>query len=52
MNRRLIIEPVGVEANKSGQLYALFPTKNLNRVATIEPLFLGPGGTIFSTFRV
>jgi hypothetical protein len=56
MNRLLIVEPLGVEplgveVNKSGRLYALSPIKwsYLIRAVAIEPPF---SGTIFITVRI
>jgi hypothetical protein len=51
---RLIIEPPGLQVNKSGQLYAAFPTKwaKLMGSSAFEPLFFGSGGSMIIMARV
>jgi hypothetical protein len=50
---RLIIEPLGLKVNKSGQLCSI-PNKwaTLMESSAFEPLFFGSGGSMFSMARV
>jgi hypothetical protein len=51
--KRLIIEPLGVKVNKSGQLYAYSqPINNMLGVSAFKPPFSGSGSTMFSSGRI